>query len=69
MGVLPLVGVGQGSDSVVDALENLLADEPHVALGRVNESTGGVVFKVVFVVLEGDKSLLLRHNVYSISDV
>ena len=69
MGVLPLVGVGQGSDSVVDALENLLVDEPHVALSWVNESTGGVVFKVVFMVLEGDKSVLLCHNVDSISDV
>ena len=45
-----------------DVLQELFANSPDLAFGRVNNSASGFVLKVVFMVLECYKSLSFGHT-------
>ena len=53
----------------VDVLQEFFANSPDLAFGRVNKSARGFVLKVVFVVLECDKSLSFSHTFCSVGNV
>ena len=53
----------------VDVPQEFFANSPDLAFGRVNKSARGFVLKVVFVVLECDKSLSFSHTFCSVGNV
>ena len=53
----------------VDVLQEFFANSPDLAFSRVNKSARGFVLKVVFVVLECDKSLSFSHTFCSVGNV
>ena len=53
----------------VDVFQEFFANSPDLAFGRVNKSARGFVLKVVFVVLECDKSLSFSHTFCSVGNV
>ena len=60
--VFPLGEAGFSSYCGVDVLQELFANSPELAFGRVNKSASGFVLEVVFMVLECYKSLSFGHT-------
>ena len=63
-----MVEAGFSSYCRVDVLQELFANSPDLAFGRVNKSASGFVLKVVFVVFECYKGLSFSHNIDNDND-
>lgn len=64
-----MVEAGFSSCCRVDVLQELFANSPDLAFGRVNESASGFVLEVVFMVLECYKSLSFSHTFCPVGNV
>ena len=64
-----MVEAGLSSYWGVDVLQELFANSPDLAFGRVNKSASGFVLKVVFMVLECYKSLSFGHAFCPVGNV
>ena len=64
-----MVEAGFSSYCRVDVLQELFANSPDLAFGRVNKAASGFVLKVVFVVFECYKSLSFSHTFCPVGNV
>ena len=64
-----MVEAGFSSYCRVDVLQELFANSPDLAFGRVNKSASGFVLKVVFVVFECYKSSSFSHTFCPVGNV
>ena len=64
-----MVEAGFSSCCRVDVLQELFANSPDLAFGRVNKPASGFVLEVVFMVLECYKSLSFSHTFCPVGNV
>ena len=64
-----MVEAGFSSHCGVDVLQELFANSPDHAFGRVNKSASGFVLEVVFMVLECYESLSFGHTFCPVGSV